>query len=90
MQSSSETKATKDIQLSVRETLSSKNKVGQKDSEAEFSNSSDDDDDEANFDARMRQRIHRKRRELGDIPSKQRQNGTVFIFITLLSVCTNS
>ncbi|KAJ4823481.1 cytochrome P450 monooxygenase 57 [Turnera subulata] len=78
--SASEAKITRDIQLSVRETLSSKKDVSQKASEAERSNSDDDDDDddgdEATFDARMRRKILNKRKELGDVPSSQKQNGS--------------
>lgn len=70
------------MQLSIRETLSSKKEEFHKDAEAEFSNSfnySDDDDNEANFDARMRQQILRKRKELGDLPPKPKlQNGKHF------------
>ncbi|KAJ9183610.1 hypothetical protein P3X46_007437 [Hevea brasiliensis] len=72
---SSEAKATRDLQLSVREALSSKKDVSQKDLDAEFSNS-DDDDDEVNFDARMRQQILRKRMDLGGLSSKQKKNGS--------------
>uniref|UniRef100_A0A2P2K2L6 Uncharacterized protein MANES_03G050500 n=1 Tax=Rhizophora mucronata TaxID=61149 RepID=A0A2P2K2L6_RHIMU len=84
MQDSSVAKATRDIKLSVREALSLKKEQSQKDSEAEFVNDSGDDDDDngdnnsddndASFDARMRQQVLRKRKELGDIPSKQKQN----------------
>ncbi|KDP34070.1 hypothetical protein JCGZ_07641 [Jatropha curcas] len=80
----SDAKATRDLQLSVREALSSKKEAPLKDSGAEFSNSGGDDDEdenEANFDARMRQQILRKRNDLGDLPSKQKQkqkqNGSV-------------
>ncbi|KAK9274037.1 hypothetical protein L1049_018851 [Liquidambar formosana] len=65
----SEVKRARDLQLSVRDALSSKKEESQKDSQAEFSNSNDySDDDEANFDARMRQQILLKRKELGDHP----------------------
>lgn len=76
MQNPSEIKATKDVQLSVREALSAK-----KESEAEFSNFLDhSDDDEANFDLRMRQQILRKRKELDDLPTKKKSNkGTLLI-----------
>ena len=79
MQSSSDVKTTRDVQLSIREALSSKKEESQKDSEAEFSNPLDySDDDEANFDERMRLQILRRRKELSDIPSKPklRKNGT--------------
>ncbi|KAJ4709026.1 Peptidyl-prolyl cis-trans isomerase [Melia azedarach] len=71
---------TRDVQLSVREALSSKKEQPQKDLEAEISNSldhSDDDDDEAGFDARMRQQILRRHKELGGAQPKQKmQNGS--------------
>ncbi|KAL5698649.1 peptidylprolyl isomerase [Ranunculus cassubicifolius] len=69
-----EVKRTKDLQLSVREALSSK-KESQKRSETKISESeipSDDDDDQ--FDARMRSQILRKRQELGDQPSKRKSH----------------
>lgn len=57
------------MQLSVRGALSSK----KEESQDKFSESLDySDDDEANFDARMRQQILRKRKELGDHPTKQK------------------
>ncbi|KAM7510806.1 hypothetical protein LguiB_009681 [Lonicera macranthoides] len=70
---SSEAKATRDLQLSVREALSSKKEELRKES-AEFYESLDhsDDDDEANFDTRMRLQILKKRKELGDHPQKQK------------------
>lgn len=74
MQNSAEAKATRDLQLSVRGALSSKKDASKKDSDAELSNS-DDDDDEANFDARMRQQILRRRMDLGDLSSKQKKDG---------------
>lgn len=71
---------TRHVQLSVREALSSKKDEPRKDSESNFYNTlnySDDDDDEANFDARMRQQILRKRKDLGDLPPKSKMhNGT--------------
>ncbi|OAY54127.1 peptidyl-prolyl cis-trans isomerase CYP57 isoform X2 [Manihot esculenta] len=72
---SAEAKATRDLQLSVRGALSSKKDASKKDSDAELSNS-DDDDDEANFDARMRQQILRRRMDLGDLSSKQKKDGS--------------
>ena len=88
MQDSSVAKATRDLKLSVREALSLKKEQSQKDPEAEFVNDHGDDDNgddnsddnDASFDARMRQQVLRKRKELGDIPSKQKQNGTSVIF----------
>ncbi|XP_034683697.1 peptidyl-prolyl cis-trans isomerase CYP57 [Vitis riparia] len=71
----SEVKINKDLQLSVREALSAKKEESWKESESEFSNFLDhSDDDEANFDARMRQQILRKRKELDDLPTKQKLN----------------
>lgn len=70
---SSEVKATRDAQLSVRETLSSKREELRKESEAEFPESLDySDDDEASFDARMRLQILKRRKELGDLPTKEK------------------
>ncbi|KAF5936367.1 hypothetical protein HYC85_027496 [Camellia sinensis] len=69
----SEVKATRDAQLSVRETLSSKREELRKESEAEFPESLDySDDDEASFDARMRLQILKRRKELGDLPTKEK------------------
>nr|QMV80864.1 peptidylprolyl cis-trans isomerase 57 [Clitoria ternatea] len=65
--------ATRDLQLSVRDALNSKKEEHQKDSETgnlAHPDSSDDDDNEADFDARMRMQILKKRKELGDLPSK--------------------
>lgn len=70
---SSDVKKTRDMQLSVREALSSKKEESQKDSKAGFYNLLDySDDDEANFDARMRQQILRRRKELDDNPAKRK------------------
>lgn len=66
----SEEKARRDLQMSVRGALSSKKEELPKESDADSTDNSDDD--EANFDARMRQRILKKKKELGDIPSKQK------------------
>lgn len=86
MQNPSEGKTTKDLQLSVREALSAKKEESWKESESEFSNFLDhSDDDEANFDARMRQQILRKRKELDDLPTKQKLNkGTLLIWSRIL------
>ncbi|KAG5536670.1 hypothetical protein RHGRI_024182 [Rhododendron griersonianum] len=66
----SEVKANRDLQLSVREALSSKREVFPKESvTAEPLYNSDD---EASFDARMRLQILSKRKELGDLPTKQK------------------
>ncbi|KAK9946244.1 hypothetical protein M0R45_011718 [Rubus argutus] len=73
---------TRQVQLSVREALNSKKEEPSKDSESKFYNSlsytdDDDDDNEANFDARMRHQILRKRKELGDLaPKPKLQNGS--------------
>lgn len=70
---------TREVQLSVREALSSKKEEPNKDSEAEFSNFLDQsDDDEASFDARMRQQILRRRKDLGDVPPRQKMHSVVF------------
>ncbi|MED6140891.1 cytochrome P450 monooxygenase 57 [Stylosanthes scabra] len=66
-------KATRDLQLTVRDALKTKKEEPQKDLETSNIDSGDDDDDggdEADFDARMRRRILKKRKELGDLPSK--------------------
>ncbi|ONK55078.1 uncharacterized protein A4U43_UnF7820 [Asparagus officinalis] len=66
----------KDVQLSIREALSSKKGCSSKDQEAnslDASDHSDDDDgDEAKFDERMRLQILRKRKELGDIKNNEK------------------
>ena len=87
MQNPSEVKKTKDV-LSVREALSTKKEDSRKESEAEFSNFLDhSDDDEAGFDARMRQQILRKRKELDDLPTKKKSNkGTLLIWSRFLQV----
>ncbi|XAR57604.1 Peptidylprolyl isomerase [Bertholletia excelsa] len=70
---SSEVKARRDLQLSIREALSLKKEVLAKEPEAESPESLDDsDDDEATFDARMRLQILKKRRQLEDLPTKQK------------------
>ncbi|XVE70881.1 hypothetical protein DITRI_Ditri10aG0105800 [Diplodiscus trichospermus] len=76
-QNLSDTKTTKDVQLSVRGALKSGREGAQKDAEAESADSIDhSDDDEASFDVRMRRQILNRRKELGDFPSKQKtQNG---------------
>ncbi|KAL7592915.1 hypothetical protein Lser_V15G33691 [Lactuca serriola] len=66
----SEDKARRDLQKSVREALSSKKEELPKDSDAE--SAGDSDDDEANFDSRMRQQIIKKKKELGDMPTKKK------------------
>ncbi|XP_054818514.1 peptidyl-prolyl cis-trans isomerase CYP57 isoform X1 [Prosopis cineraria] len=67
-------KSTRDVQLSVRDALSLKKEESLKKLGAdEVANHDDsDDDDEADFDARMRSQILRKRQELGDLPPKPR------------------
>lgn len=95
MQNSSEGKTTRDIQLSVKEALSSKKgtltvkeapsskkEASLRDSAAGFPNSDDEDEDDALFDARMRQQIIQKRKDLGDLPPKLKQNGTMTIYST--------
>lgn len=68
-----EDKAKRDLQISVREALSSKKEDLPKESNADSADNSDDDN-EANFDARMRQQILKKKKELGDMPAKQKRN----------------
>ncbi|PON71720.1 Cyclophilin-type peptidyl-prolyl cis-trans isomerase [Parasponia andersonii] len=67
----SEAKRVREVQLSVREALNSKKEEFQNGVEDESYGDVDDEDD-ANFDARMRQQILRKRNELGDLPPKQK------------------
>lgn len=80
MQISSEVNTNKDLQMSVREALTSKRDRFERELENNLSDShglSDDDNDdgdEAKFDARMRIKILKKRRELGEVSS--RSNGT--------------
>ncbi|XVF35306.1 hypothetical protein REPUB_Repub18cG0134100 [Reevesia pubescens] len=71
-------KTTKDVQLSVRGALRSRREGAEKDADAELSDSLDhSDDDDASFDARMRRQILNRRKELRDLPSKQKmQNGS--------------
>lgn len=78
MQSSS----TRNLQLSVRDALNSKKEEPQKDSEADdLAHLDSSDDNEADFDARMRMQILKKRKELGDLrPKPKLQNGTSIIF----------
>lgn len=77
---------TREMQLSVREALSSKKEEPQKDSESEFSNLDHSDDDEASFDSRMRQQILRRRKELGDVPPKQKIHNGTFIIYSILQI----
>lgn len=75
MQNSAEVQKTKDAQLTVREALSSK-REHRKELEAGLSESlNHSDEDEASFDARMRQQILRRRKELGDLPTKKELPG---------------
>ncbi|KAK8948752.1 Peptidyl-prolyl cis-trans isomerase-like 2 [Platanthera zijinensis] len=68
----------KEMQRSVREALTSKRNDPNKEQNYDVSdsfghtNDDDDDDDEANFDARMRSQILKKRRVLGDIVSYEK------------------
>lgn len=71
MQKSAEGQKAKDAQLIVREALSSKREQ-QKEFGAGFSESLEhSDEDEGSFDARMRQQILRRRKELGDLRTKK-------------------
>lgn len=65
-----EDKARRDLQMSVRGALTSKKEELSKEPDAD--SAGDSDDDEGNFDARMRQQILKKKKELGDMPSKQK------------------
>ncbi|XP_071737052.1 peptidyl-prolyl cis-trans isomerase CYP57 [Rutidosis leptorrhynchoides] len=67
-----EDKARRDLQMSVRGALSSKKEERHKESDAD--SAGDSDGDEANFDARMRQQILKKKKELGDVPHKQKSH----------------
>lgn len=69
MQNSAELQKTKEAQLNVREALTSKREHPKE--SASISESHDSDEDEVNFDARMRQQIIRKKKELGDFSTKQ-------------------
>ncbi|CDP08294.1 unnamed protein product [Coffea canephora] len=71
----SEVKATRDKQLTVREALRSKREEPQGQSDAKLPEASDfSDEDEANFDARMRQQILLKRKELGVLPTEHKKD----------------
>ncbi|GAV56961.1 Pro_isomerase domain-containing protein [Cephalotus follicularis] len=70
--SSSEVKAIRDAQLSIRDALSSKKEESQRYLDDVLSDPLDHSDDETIFDARMRNKILIKHRELGDFPSKQK------------------
>lgn len=57
--------------LSVRETLSSKKEAAQKDKS--LCDDDDDDEDETKFDAKMRNQVLSRRKDMGDAPSKPTQ-----------------
>lgn len=81
LQNPSEVTATRDKQLTVREALSSKREEPRKQSDTDFPDAPDySDEDEANFDARMRQQILLKRKELGILPTKPKLPKGTFIF----------
>lgn len=88
MQTSAEQEKKKDIYLSVRETLSSTKGDSKNDPETNYPDTYDhSDDDEAKFDERMRLQILRKRRELGDISTREKlSTGTVHFCIAFHSV----
>lgn len=69
MQSSTEVEKKNEIRLAVREALTSNKVDSIREHEMDDLDADDhsDDDDEANFDARMRLQILRKRREIGDV-----------------------
>ncbi|EPS58643.1 hypothetical protein M569_16170 [Genlisea aurea] len=72
VQSVDDDRKAKDVQLIVREALSSK-KDHAKEPGAGFPESLDfSDEDESTFDARMRQQILKRRKDLGDFPSKDK------------------
>ncbi|CAN1217418.1 Peptidyl-prolyl cis-trans isomerase CYP57 [Linum perenne] len=89
-QNLSDAKATREQQLSVRETLKSKKEGWQRTSGAEDSNSDEDDDNEANFDARMRRQLLKKRQELGEFPSKQKKIAKLERFTKTISEKANA
>uniref|UniRef100_A0A7N0RF10 PPIase cyclophilin-type domain-containing protein n=1 Tax=Kalanchoe fedtschenkoi TaxID=63787 RepID=A0A7N0RF10_KALFE len=71
----SEAKAKKELQLSVREALVSKREESKEDLLTEAATSAgNSDDDEAYFDARMRQQILMKRKEMVDAPAKKKSS----------------
>ncbi|KFK29908.1 hypothetical protein AALP_AA7G194000 [Arabis alpina] len=59
--------------LSVREALSSKKEVAQKEKSLSDDDNDDDDEDETRFDAKMRNQVLSRRKEMGDAPSKPTQ-----------------
>ncbi|KAM0011306.1 putative peptidylprolyl isomerase [Helianthus debilis subsp. tardiflorus] len=67
-----EDKARRDLQMSVREALSSKKEDQPKDIDADSAD--ENNDDEASFDVRMRQQILKKKMELGDMPTKKKEH----------------
>ncbi|KNA15226.1 hypothetical protein SOVF_100210 isoform B [Spinacia oleracea] len=70
-----ELKSARNLQLSVREALSSKKQESQKGTADVLPDSharSDSEDDEISFDARMREQILKRRMEIGDLPTKQK------------------
>ncbi|XXG42438.1 hypothetical protein AAC387_Pa01g2720 [Persea americana] len=72
-------KPNKDLQMSVREALTSKRESFERELEKNLSESrglsedDDDDGDDAKFDARMRLQILKKRRELGEVPNQSNE-----------------
>lgn len=81
MQNPSEVKLRRDTQLSVREALGSKKEELQRDADAISEALDDSDNDEGSFDARMRQQILSKRKELGDLPTRKLRKGQLIIYI---------
>lgn len=60
----------------MRETLSSKKEAAQKDkrlSDDDNDDDDEDDEDETKFDAKMRNQVLSRRKEIGDAPSKPTQ-----------------
>lgn len=73
--SSADAKYTRDVQLTVREALSSKKEDLHSQTADETPEVHDNsDEDEPNFDARMRQQVLKKRKELGDLPPKRKSH----------------
>lgn len=68
--------------MSVREALGSKKEAAQKDKSLSISDSvgrsddDDDDEDENRFDAKMRNQVLSRRKEMGDAPSKRTQKNS--------------
>lgn len=84
MQTPSEVKLRRDTQLSVREALGSKKEELQTDADVISESLDDSDGDEGSFDARMRQQILSKRKELGDLPTRKLHKGQLINYTWIL------